>query len=74
MRPSQLDDNLSRNDEAAHSSYRRFPPPWSVEEMNACFIARDRNYQTLTCVYFEDEPGRRSAASLLTKGEARLLD
>src|SRR5208282_389931 len=26
MRPSQLDDNLSRNDEAALSSYRRFPP------------------------------------------------
>ena len=37
---------------------RRFPPPWSVEEMNdACFIVRDRNGQALGYVYSEDEPG-----------------
>jgi hypothetical protein len=22
---------------------RRFPPPWSVEETDACFIVRDKN-------------------------------
>ena len=26
---------------------RRFPPPWSVEETDACFIARDKNGQAL---------------------------
>jgi hypothetical protein len=49
-------------------SQRRFPPPWSVEEYNdACFIVRDANGQQLAYVYFEDEPGRRSAAKLLSK-------
>ena len=41
---------------------RRFPPPWSVEEQPACFVARGHNGQALAYVYFEDEPGRRSAA------------
>jgi hypothetical protein len=39
---------------------RRFPPPWSVEEQDACFVVRDHNGQALAYVYFEDEPGRRS--------------
>jgi hypothetical protein len=49
---------------------RRFPPPWSVEETDACFIVGDINGQALTYVYFEEEPGRRSAAKLLTRDEA----
>jgi hypothetical protein len=28
-------------------SERRFPPPWSVEETDACFIVRDANGQAL---------------------------
>jgi len=40
---------------------RRFPPPWSIEELNdACFVVRDANEQQLAYVYYEDEPGRRS--------------
>ena len=50
---------------------RRFPPPWSVEELEACFVVKDGAGQKLAYVYFEDEPGRRSAAKLLTKDEAR---
>jgi hypothetical protein len=51
----------------------RFPPPWSVEESDACFVVRDRNGQKLAYVYYEDEPGRRSAANLLSKDEARRI-
>jgi hypothetical protein len=52
---------------------RRFPPPWSVEELEACFVVRDHKGQALAHVYFEDEPGRRSAAKLLSKDEARRI-
>ena len=53
---------------------RRFPPPWTIEEMNnACFIVRDKNGQQLGYFYFEVKPGRRTAANLLTRDEARRL-
>ena len=52
---------------------RRFPPPWFVEEHAACFVVRDHNGQALAYVYFEDEPGRRSAAKLLERDEARRI-
>jgi hypothetical protein len=54
-------------------SLRRFPPPWSVEELDACFVAKDSAGQKLAYVYFEDEPGRQSAAKLLTRDEARRI-
>jgi hypothetical protein len=52
---------------------RRFPPPWSVEEQAAGYVVHDRGGQALAYVCFEDEPGRRSAAKLLTKDEARRI-
>ena len=52
---------------------RRFSPPWSVEETDARFIVRDANGQALAYVYFEEEPGRRAAAKLLTRDEARRI-
>jgi hypothetical protein len=52
---------------------RRFPPPWSVEETDACFIVRDPNGQKLAYIYFEDEPGRRSAGKILERDEARRI-
>jgi hypothetical protein len=55
------------------TSPRRFPPPWTVEEQSACSVVRDHNGQQLAYVYFEDEPGRRSAAKLLTRDEARRI-
>jgi len=55
------------------SSPRRFPPPWTVEELDACFVVIDSAEQKLAYVYFEEESGRRSAAKLLTKDEARRI-
>jgi hypothetical protein len=49
---------------------RRFPPPWTVEDKDAYFIVHDHNGQAL---YFEDEPGRRAAANVLTRDEARRI-
>jgi hypothetical protein len=36
---------------------RRFPPPWSVEELDAYCVVRDHSGQALAYVYFENEPG-----------------
>ncbi|HUI12565.1 MAG TPA: hypothetical protein VL048_03735 [Xanthobacteraceae bacterium] len=52
---------------------RRFPPPWTVEDLRACFVVKDAEGQALAYVYYEDEPGRRASAKLLTKDEARRI-
>ena len=46
---------------------RSFPPPWSVEDIGAAFVVTDSARHQLAYVYFEDEPGRRSAATELIK-------
>ena len=53
---------------------RRFPPSWIVEEdNNACFMVKDATGQALAHFYFEDEPGRRSAAKLLSRDDTRRM-
>ena len=52
---------------------RRFPPPWSVEDIDAAFVVKDGNGQKFAYVYFEEEPQRRAAARLLTKDKARRI-
>jgi hypothetical protein len=57
---------------------RRFPPLWTVDEADPkldrrCFIVRDANGKALAYVYCEDESGRRTAAHLLTRDEARRI-
>ena len=52
---------------------RRFRPPWTAEVTPNCFIVRDASGQAVSYVYYESEPGRRSAAKLLSKDEARRI-
>ena len=46
-------------------------PPWNAEETDACFIVQDSTGRALAYAYYEEEPGRRTSANLLTKDEAR---
>jgi hypothetical protein len=41
--------------------------------LEACFFVSDATGQKLAYVYFEDDPGRRASAKLLTKDEARRI-
>jgi len=52
---------------------RRFPAPWSVEDIDPAFVLKDGSGQKVAYVYYEEEPGRRSATKLLTKDEARRI-
>jgi hypothetical protein len=62
---------------AASLTRRRFPPPLSVEVKPACFVVRDHNGQAVTLetqrssptAKHQHNPGRRSAAKLLSKDE-----
>jgi hypothetical protein len=40
---------------------RPFAAPWDIEDNGVCFIVRDNNGQALLYVYYETEPGRRTA-------------
>jgi hypothetical protein len=52
---------------------RRFPAPWTIDDNGSCFMVRDHNGQALAYSYYEVDPGRRTAANLLTKDEARRI-
>ncbi len=44
---------------------RRFPP-WTIEDTDTAFVVKDSAGQKLAYVYYEDEPGRRSAKLLMS--------
>lgn len=62
---------VSRRDCDCHSRVNFKQPGnilWSVEADGVtCFVARDHTGQQLAYIYFEDEPGPRSAVEMLIK-------
>jgi hypothetical protein len=53
---------------------RHFPPPWSVEELDSCFVVKDANGQALAYMYFEKETVRSfRRRELLTRDEAQRI-
>jgi hypothetical protein len=48
--------------------------PWTFEDHNnAGFIVKDASSLAVAYVYYVQEPGRRTAANLMTKDEARRI-
>ena len=53
---------------------RRFPPPWTVEALDAGYKVVDANGQVLAYVYGLDESRDARIAKSLTLDEARRID
>ena len=52
---------------------RRFPPPWSVDDIGGCFVVKASNNRPLVFIYYGEGVARRSFARLLTRNAARRL-
>ena len=52
---------------------RRFPPPWSIEDIGGCFVVKASNDRPLVFIYYGEGAGRRSLAKLLTRNAARQI-
>jgi len=52
---------------------RRFPPPWTVEDIGDCFVVKASNERPLVFIYYADGVARRSLARLLTRDAARRI-
>jgi hypothetical protein len=50
---------------------RRFPPPWPVEELDACYVVRD--HDGLAYVYFGDPAQRPSRSRPTRRGGSRRI-
>jgi hypothetical protein len=51
---------------------RRFPPPWTVEDIGGSFVIKASN-GPLLFIYYGEVIGRRSLARLLTRNAARRI-
>jgi hypothetical protein len=57
----------------AEMTDRRFPPPWSIEQFEECFIVRDANGQPLGYFYFDEEQQSPAIDRQLTRDDARRM-
>jgi hypothetical protein len=46
---------------------RRFPPPWSVEDIRAACVVKDSAGRKLGYFYYDEEPGRRDGSGTAVK-------
>ena len=52
---------------------RRFPPPWTAEDIGGSFVVKASNDRPLVFIYYWDGVGRRSLTKLLTRNAARRI-
>ena len=52
---------------------RRFPPPWSVDDIGGCFVVKANINRPLVFIYYGEGVARRSLARLLTRNAARRI-
>jgi hypothetical protein len=52
---------------------RRFPSPWSIEDLGGCFVVKASNERPLLFIYYGEGVARRSIAKLLTRDAARRI-
>jgi hypothetical protein len=52
---------------------RRFPPPWSVEDIGGYFVVKASNGRPLVFISYKEGGARRSLARLLTPDAARRI-
>jgi putative SOS response-associated peptidase YedK len=52
---------------------RRFPTPWSVDDIGGCFVVKASNNRALVFIYYGEGVARRSLAKLLTRNAARRI-
>ena len=49
---------------------RRFPSPWSIEDIGGCFAVKASNGQPIVFIYHREGVAHRSLARLLTRDAA----
>jgi hypothetical protein len=49
---------------------RRFPSPWSAEDIDGCFVVKASNDRPLIFIYYGEGVRRQSLARLLTRNAA----
>ena len=58
---------------SSHLADAQPPLPATIDDNGSCFIVKDIDRQRARLAYYENEFGRRSAANLMTRDEARRI-